>query len=406
MKRIYLDNAATTALDPRVIEAMNKAYSAFGNPSSLHFFGQEAKSLLDQSRDIVAEFLNCKPTEVIFTSGGSESNNLAIKGLVESFKNHEFGSMNHRKPHIITSAIEHHAVLHAIKDLERASKIEVTYVKPNKEGIVQLSDIEAAINPNTVLISVMYVNNETGCVQPVREIGKLVERINKTNHKISRVNDNRKIYFHCDAVQAAEYLNTDTKYLHVDLLTMTAHKMHGPKGTGVLFVKRGTPIQPIILGGDHEFRLRAGTENVAGIVGLSEAVKRVTSRQSSVVSKITKLRDKLEDFILTNIPETYLNGDKKNRSPHIANISFKNAEGEAIILNLDFLGIAVSSGSACTARSLESSHVLTAMNLPHELSHGAIRFSLSKYTTEEEINRVIEVLPNIIKKLREMSPFK
>jgi cysteine desulfurase len=247
----------------------------------------------------------------------------------------------------------------------------------------------------------MYVNNEIGTVQPIREIGKMIEKTNEDRKK----NDLGRIYFHTDAVQAAEFLDLDVKRLFVDLLTMTAHKIHGPKGVGLLFVKKGTPLTPQIVGGEHEFRLRAGTENVAGIVGMAEAIRQVESRKSKV-EDIKKLRDRLENSILKNIPETYLNGDKEKRAPHISNISFKNAEGEAIILNLDFLGIAVSSGSACTARSLEPSHVLSAIDIPHELSHGAIRFSLSRETTDVEIDKVLEVLPRVINKLREMSPFK
>lgn len=431
MQRIYLDNAATTSINPKVIKAMNESYQYFGNPSSLHTFGQEARKLVDQSRDIVAQFLNCKPTEVIFTSGGSESDNLAIKGIVESFSRQ---STVDSKPHVITSAIEHHAVLHLIQDLEKEGKIEATYIVPNKNGVVEVEDVETAIKPNTILISIMYVNNEVGTVQPIREIGKMLEARNKrqetktkqiSNSKLQNSNNiqnsksedpklstinhqpsTEKIYFHTDAVQATEFFNMDTKYLHVDLLSLSAHKIHGPKGSGALFIKKGTPINPQIVGGDHEFRLRAGTENVTGIIGMAKAIQLVIIHHSSVVSQIRKLRDKLENVLLKNISDTYLNGDKEKRTPHISNISFKNAEGEAIILNLDFLGIAVSSGSACTARSLESSHVLTAMKVPHELSHGAIRFSLSQETTEEEIDKVLEVLPGIIKKLREMSPFK
>lgn len=435
MKRIYLDNAATTNIDPKVIEAMGKSHEFFGNPSSLHSFGQEARKLIDRSRDTVAEFLNCKPTEVIFTSGGSESDNLAVRGVVDSIQITD----NSQKSHVITSAIEHHAVLHTVQDLEKEGKIEATYVKPNKLGIIEVEDVKNAIKDNTVLVSVMYVNNEVGTVQPIREIGKLIEKINLqrnkeqetitkqiSNSKSQITNKNQssklkalnseskfshKIYFHTDAVQAAEFFNVDTKYLHVDLLTLTAHKFHGPKGIGVLFVKKGTPINPEIVGGDQEFRFRAGTENATAISGLKAAIAEITKSKLQISNennnkRIKRLRDKLEDSILKNIPETYLNGDEEKRSPAILNISFKNAEGEAIILNLDFLGIAVSSGSACTARSLDPSHVLMAMDIPRELSHGAIRFSLSRETTEDEIDKVIEVLPNIIKKLREMSPFK
>ena len=450
MERIYLDNSATTEIDPKVIAAMNESYSTFGNPSSLHSFGQDARKAVDGARDFVAFFLDCKPTEVTFTSGGSEADNLAIRGIVDSIQITD----SSKKPHVVTSTIEHHAVLHTIQDLENEGKIEATYINPGKNGIIKVSDIEAAIQPNTILVSIMYVNNEVGTVQPIREIGKLIESANKLRDKnlvtrnSSPVAENKfgRIYFHCDAVQAAEFFEMGTKYLHVDLLTLTAHKIHGPKGVGVLFVKKGTPIAPQVTGGDQEFRLRAGTENVAGIVGLAEALRQVSSIKYQVSSKITgnvisndsekthvrkdlspcsthldgglamgrddnfkkveRLRDKLEQSALENIPDTFLNGDKKLRAPHITNISFKNAEGEAIILNLDFLGIAVSSGSACTARSLEPSHVLTAMDVPHELSHGAIRFSLSRETTEVEIDRVLEVLPGIIEKIREMSPFK
>jgi len=430
MNRIYLDNAATTKVDQKVIKAMQDAFAFFGNPSSIHTVGQEARKIVDDAREFTAFFLDCKPTEVIFTSGGSESDNLAIKGIIDAFDkseirnpksetNSKFQIQNSENtPHVITSAIEHHAVLHTVKDLEKEGKIEASYIKPSKNGIIQVKDIEDAIKSNTALVSVMYVNNETGCVQSIREIGKMIERLNKTRGE-------NKIYFHTDAVQAAEFFEMGTKYLHVDLLTLTAHKIHGPKGTGVLFVKQGTPISAQIAGGDHEFGLRAGTENVAGIAGLCKSLELIIRRRADEGNKgkietdpnypifedltsikIKKLRDKLESFILKNISDTFVNGDKEHRSPHITNISFKNAEGEAIILNLDFLGISVSSGSACTARSLESSHVLSAMDIPHELTHGAIRFSLSKDTTEEEIDKVCEILPGIIKKLREMSPFQ
>jgi cysteine desulfurase len=388
MNSIYLDNAATTMLDSKVIKTINEANKIYGNPSSIHSFGQEARKIIDQARDALANFLGCTAMEIIFTSGGSESDNLAIRGIVESYQS----------PHVITTAIEHHAVLHTIQGLENEGKIETTYIKPGKDGVVTVLDIEKSIKPNTKLISVMYVNNEIGTIQPIREIGKMIERKNKDRSA------SEKIYFHTDAVQGAEFLNMDVKYLHVDLLTLTAHKLHGPKGVGALFVKKGTPIRSHITGGDQEFKKRAGTENTTAIAGLSAAIIEVKNQKSKTKS-LELLRDRLENFILKNIPATYLNGDKANRAPHILNISFKNAEGEAIILNLDFLGIAVSSGSACTAHSLEPSHVLTAIQIPRVLSHGAIRFSLSRYTTREEIDKVCEVLPGIIKKLREMSPF-
>jgi len=395
MKHIYLDNAATTQLDPEVIKAMNEANKIFGNPSSIHTFGQEARKVVDEARDILASFLNCEAMEVIFTSGGSESDNLAIKGMLDSIQITD----NSQKPHIITSSIEHHAVLHTIQELEKEGKIEATYIKPEENGIVRVGDIEKAIKPNTALISVMYANNEIGTIQPIREIGKMIETKNKQR------SDSEKIYFHSDAVQGAEFLNMDVKYLHVDLLTLTAHKIHGPKGVGALFVKKGTPIAPQIIGGEQEFGKRAGTENVTSIVGFAKAIERIQITDNRI-QQIQTLRDRLEQFILKNIPDSYLNGGKESRVPHISNICFENAEGEAIILNLDFAGIAVSSGSACTSRNLEPSHVLSAIGVKKELSHGAVRFSLSRYTTEEEIDRVCEILPNIVNKLREMSPFR
>lgn len=391
-KRIYLDNAATTRVDEAVVGAMQPYFSdIFGNPSSVHTFGQEARAAVDHSRDTVAKFLNCDPMEVIFTSGGSEADNLAIRGVVEA----SITRNNVAKPHIITSQLEHHAVLHTIEELEKEGKVEATYIKPDKTGIVSPQTIKSAIKDNTVLVSIMYVNNEIGTMEPISEIGTMIEALNQDKEK--------KIYFHTDAVQATEYFEMDTKKLKVDLLTLTAHKIHGPKGIGVLFIKKGTQISPMITGGEHEFRKRAGTENVLGMIGLAKAIELVHSKCSETLN-IEKLRDKLENSILNNISDTYVNGNKEKRSPAITNISFKNAEGEAIILNLDFLGIAVSSGSACTAMSLDPSHVLTSIGVPRELSHGAIRFSLSRETTEEEIDKLISVLPGIIEKLRLMSP--
>lgn len=424
MSKIYLDNAATTQLDPKVFEAMNKANGTYGNPSSIHTFGQEARAIIDDARDAIARFLNCTPVEVVFTSGGSESDNLAIRGIINSLgsgvgsQGIKAPNTKHQTPHIVTSAIEHHAVLHTIQELEKEGKIEATYIKPKENGVVDVKDIEKAIRPNTVLVSVMYANNEIGTIQPIREIGKLIEKINLQRNKgqgsraknlgsrnSALATQNETIFFHSDAVQGAEFLNMNTKYLHVDLLTMTAHKIHGPKGIGLLFVKKGTPIKPQIVGGEQEFGKRAGTENNVAIAGFAAAIQQVT-RDKDQGPRIGQLRDKLEDSLLKSIPNSYFNGDKMLRVPHISNICFKNAEGEAIILNLDFLGVAVSSGSACTAQSLDPSHVLTAIGVPRELSHGAIRFSLSKFTKEEEIEQVCEVLPGIINKLRQMSPFK
>lgn len=419
--RIYLDNAATTKIDEKVLKAVNQAYAYFGNPSSLHSFGQESSSAILKARDQIADFLNCESEEIIFTSGGSESDNLAIKGIIEDFhsrNNHQeaiikknpntkYKIPNTIKPHVIVSAFEHHAVLHTVEELEKEGKIEATYIKPDKDGIVAPESIVGAVKDNTILVSLMYVNNEIGTVQPIKEVSKKLKQINQS------------VVFHTDAVQAAEFMPMDVKELGVDLLTLSGHKFHGPRGIGLLYVKKGTKISPQILGGKHERGLRAGTENLPGIVGLAKAMelfshcKDVTRQHGNLEqdcfanarNDVRELRDKLENWILENISDTRLNGSKEKRAPHISNISFLNAEGEAIILNLDFEGIAVSSGSACTSRSLEPSHVLTSMGVEPKWSHGAIRFSLSRETTESEIDKVIEVLPPIIEKLRAMSPF-
>jgi len=436
MSNIYLDNAATTKPDPEVIEVMSRVQKeAWGNPSSIHSVGQGAAVTLDKSRESVAKFLNCDTTEVIFTSGGSESDNLAIRGIIHSVissdqrKSRDLEVNNDSAckispistgvsrgrndnpfvPHVITSAAEHHAVLHTVQELEKEGKIEATYLKSDGNGIISPDQVVEAIQENTILVSLMYVNNETGVISPIREIGRRLKAINDSPTPSSSPSGmgrtQRKIYFHTDAVQAAEWLTMDVKELGVDLLTFTAHKIHGPKGTGVLYVKKGTPIKHQISGGDQEFRTRAGTENVASIAGFAAAIEEARSKKEEV-GRVGSLRDKLIQGIVEAIPDAIVNGGKATRAPHIANISFLNAEGEAIILNLDFLGIQVSSGSACTSRSLNPSHVLSSMGVPPEKAHGSIRFSLSRETTEEEIDRVLEVLPGIIKKLREMSPFK
>jgi len=386
MKRIYLDHSATTSVDPQVLEAMLPYFSEkFGNASSVHSFGQEARGAVDNSRHAIAEFLNCKSTEIIFTSGGSESDNLAIKGVVEESEI--------EKPHVVTSSFEHHAVLDTIKELELDGKIEVTFINPNKDGLIEVKDIEAAIKPNTVLVSIMYVNNEIGTVQPIRAIGQMLEKLNKEREQ--------KVYFHADAVQAAEYFDMNVDTLHVDLLTMSAHKIYGPKGIGLLYVRSDVPIKHQIVGGGQEYKKRAGTENVAGIVGFAKAVELIEeSRNQGIKEK----RDRLIDGLL-KIPNSQLNGSKEFRSPANVNISFINAEGEAILLNLDMEGIAASTGSACTSGSLEPSHVLLSLGLKPEQCHGSIRFTLGRETIEDEIDSVLEIMPDIIEKLRKMSPF-
>ena len=448
MKKIYLDNAATTPVASEVLGAMKPYFcDDFGNPSSIHSYGQVARSAVDESRQKIAKFLNCEPGEIIFTSGGSESDNLAIRGIIDNFKSeirisksetnlnvqnskqHKLATSNYKLrtnllPHVITSAFEHHAVLDTVKELEREGKIEATYIKPDKDGLIAPADIERAIKENTVLISIMYVNNEIGTIQPIREIGKLIQRINlqrsKKQETITKQIHNSKfeipdygkksfqIFFHTDAVQAPEYCDMDMKYLHVDLLTMSVHKIYGPKGIGLMFIKKGTPLKHQIIGGGQEYRLRAGTENVVGIVGFAEAVtliKNLKLKTKNYNLKLKNLRDKLIDGLL-KIPGSRLNGSREHRTPNNVNISFDNAEGESILINLDMAGVAASSGSACTSGSLEPSHVLTAIGVPAEKSHGSIRFTLGRSTSEEDIDYVIKIMPGIIEKLRKMSPFQ
>ena len=390
MKKIYLDNAATTPVHPEVLAAMAPYFSdQFGNASSIHSFGQVARSAVDAARREIAQFLNCKSTEIIFTSGGSESDNLAINGVVESLK-----SKVESKPHVITSAFEHHAVLDTIIELEADGVIEATYIKPSSDGLIGAESVKKAIKKNTLLVSIMYVNNEIGTVQPIRAIGQMIEKENKTRDS--------RIFFHTDAVQATEYFEMNVDYLHVDLLSISAHKIYGPKGVGLLYVRSGTPIKHQIVGGGQEYKKRAGTENVPGIIGFAKAIELIDRSKNE---RLKKLRDRLIDGLL-KIPNSRLNGSQEERSPANVNISFLNAEGESILLNLDMEGIAASTGSACTSGSLEPSHVLSAMGLPPEECHGSVRFTLGRQTTAEEIDKIILVMRNIVEKLRKMSPLK
>ncbi|MCX6807117.1 MAG: aminotransferase class V-fold PLP-dependent enzyme [Candidatus Berkelbacteria bacterium] len=392
MKRIYLDYAATGPTKPEVLKAMEPFFlQKFGNPSSLHSFGQETRAALDKARGQVAKFLNCKSGEILFTSGGTESDNLAILGVV-----FEYYHQAKNKPHIITSSVEHHAVLHTCQYLEKKSEAEVTYIKTDNRGLINPEDIKKAMKPNTLLVSIMYANNEIGTVEPIREIGKYIEKVNKDR-------DN-KVYFHTDAVQAIEYLNCDVKYLHVDLLSLSAHKFGGPKGVGALFVKEGTAIKRLIHGGDQEYHRRAGTENVPGIVGLAKAIELVV-RDKSKNEKIRKLRDKLIQGIGKKIPDVILTGDPKNRLLNNASFCFNFIEGESILINLDLQGVAVSTGSACSSGSLDPSHVLIACGFDHQTAQGSLRFTLGEQTTKEDIDYVLSILPDIVKKLRKMSPF-
>lgn len=394
-KRIYLDYAATTPIDPRVLRAMSPFLKEnFGNPSSVHYFGQKAQAAIDETREKVANFLGCAPEEIIFTGSATEANNLAIRGVIEAV------NQNIRKPlHIITSQIEHKAVLETCKDLEEKG-IEVTCLPVDNQGLIKISDLAKKIKENTVLVSIMYANNEMGSIQPIAEIGKLLKNINRIKEK-SKV---QKTYFHTDVVQAVNWLDCNVERFGADLLTLSGHKIYGPKGVGALYIKKGTPIKAQISGGGQEQGIRSGTENVAGIVGLGRAIEEVKNRKSKV-KKIKKLKDRLIRSILKTIPDSKLNGSLKDSLPNIANFSFKGAEGEAIVVALDQKGICVSTGSACAAKSLETSHVLLALGLSEEEAHTSVRFSLGRYTAQREINKVLKILPKVIEKLRKISGY-
>jgi len=381
LKRIYLDNAATTAVHPAVIEKMLPYFTEiYGNASSVHFIGRDARKALEESRRRVAAVLNCKPQEVYFTSGGTESDNWALKGA--AFANKKKGN------HIITSAIEHHAILHTCEWLEKQG-FEITYVPVDELGIVNPADVEKAIKDTTILVSIMAANNEIGTLQPVKEIAEIAHA--------------HKVLFHTDAVQAMGAVKVDVQDWGCDMLSLSAHKFHGPKGVGVLYVKQGTRIENLLHGGAQERSRRATTENVAGIVGLAEALELATADIEGKSAYLTNLRDQLING-LTALPHVRLNGHRTQRLPGNVNISVRFIEGEALLLRLDMAGIAGSSGSACTSGSLDPSHVLLAIGLPHEIAHGSLRLSLSETNTQEDVDYVLNTLPGIITSLRDMSP--
>jgi cysteine desulfurase len=366
----------------------------YGNPSEPHLWGQKARGAIDQAREKVAEFLGAKPQEIIFTSGATESINLAHKGLVEAIR-----KTQNKALHIITSQVEHKAVMEACKHLEKLGWAKVTYLPVNKDGLVNLQDLEKAIQPETILVSIMYVNNEVGTIQPIVEIGELIKKIN-----VSRLSaELLPIYFHTDATQAVSFLPCEVEKLGVDLLSLSGHKIYAPKGVGSLYFKKGTPLIRQQDGGGQEYRLRAGTENVPYIVGLGEAIELVQQNKAQSSKFIEKLRDKLINGVL-KIPKVELAGDASKNSPHIAAFLVEGVEGEAVMLLLSDQGIAASSGSACTSGLLEPSHVLLAMGYKPEQAHGSLRFSLGKDSTEEEIEKVIKILPKIVQKLRRMAP--
>lgn len=381
-KIIYFDHAATTPLKKEVLdEMMPYLTEQYGNPSTIYKLGREAKKAIELARERVAKALNADIQEIYFTSGGTESDNWALKGV--AFANKDKGK------HIITTTIEHHAVLHPLKYLEGLG-FEVTYVPVEPNGIVDPQRIKEAIRDDTILISVMLANNEIGTIQPVKEIAKIAKE--------------KGIIVHTDAVQAVGQIPVDVKDLGVDLLSLSAHKFYGPKGVGALYIRKGTKIHPFSHGGAQERNRRAGTENVAGIVGLGKAIELATQNLSEYAAKLQKLRDKLIDGVLSKIDYVRLNGDRNQRLPNNANFSFEFIEGESLLLMLDMKGIAASSGSACTSGSLDPSHVLLAIGLEHEVAHGSLRITLGEDNTEEDIDYLLEVLPEIVSRLREMSP--
>ena len=383
MKQIYFDNAATTAVEPEVVETMLPYFTeAFGNASSPHGYGRSARKEMEKARDQVASLIGAQPEEIIFTSGGTESDNLALFGVLEA--------QEKKGKHIITSLVEHHAVLHTCEYLEKIGKAEVTYLPVDENGLVDPQAVEKAIRPDTVLISIMLANNEIGTIQPIAEIGKIAKK-----HQVT---------LHTDAVQAVGAISVDVNELNVDLLTLTAHKIYGPKGIGALFVRKGTRIKPLIHGGSHERNLRAGTESVVQIIGLGKAAEIAQRELKENGERITKLRDYIVSEVLEKIPYSRLNGDGIRRLPNNVNMSFSFLEGEALLLMLDMKGIACSSGSACTSGSLDPSHVLLAIGLDHETAHGSLRITLGRHSTKEEAEYLIQELPPIVARLRMMSP--
>ncbi|MDE5943764.1 MAG: cysteine desulfurase NifS [Clostridia bacterium] len=382
MKTIYVDNAATTAMSDSAIKAMTPYLKeVYGNPSSLHTVGQVAKEALENARARIAKCLNCEPREIYFTSGGSEADNQSIRSAAVN------GARKSKK-HIISTAFEHHAVLHTLKKLEKEG-FEVTYLDVHSNGIVTAKQVEEVISPDTALVTIMYANNEVGTIQPIREIGEVCKK--------------HGVVFHTDAVQAVGHIPVDVKADNIDMLALSAHKFHGPKGVGVLYCKRGIPLNTFIEGGAQERGRRAGTENIGGIVSMAQALCDACENMTANAKKQIKLRDALIDGLL-KIPHSKLNGDGKNRLPNNVNISFEGIEGEGLLLHLDARGICASSGSACTSGSLDPSHVLLSLGLPHEVAHGSLRLSLSEYNTEEDVKAILKAVPEVVAYLRNMSP--
>lgn len=386
-RRVYLDNSATTPIDPEVLAAMMPFLTEnYGNASSIHHFGQTARAAVDKARHQVAGLLNARPNEIVFTSGGTEANNLAIRGTLEA----------NGGGHIITSAIEHSAVKSVCEDLGKRG-VEVTYLPVYEDGIVRFDDIKNAFRENTLLISIMAANNEIGTIQPIAEIGKFVAELRK---------DGKKIFFHTDAVQAAGKISVDVEEIGCDLLSISGHKIYAPKGIGALYVRRRVRLHPQNIGGRQERERRGGTEAVPNIVAFGKACELAAENLQKDAAALFALRNRFEDLVFEQVTGTTLNGSSEHRLPNISNVMFSGIDGEGLLINLDMQGIAVSTGSACSSGSIEPSPVIKALGAPDDLARGAVRFSFGKYNTDEDIDRVIEVLPKAVEILRSLSPAK
>lgn len=387
---IYLDYNATTPVDARVLEAMHPYFAnAFGNASSIHSAGQHARAAVDGARESVARLIGGKGAEIVFTSGGTEADNLAVFGIVGGIAGGIVAAGAKPRKHVITTSIEHHAVLNSCQQLEKEG-IAVTYVPGGREGIVDPDDVRRAVTPDTVLISVMHANNELGTIQPIEEIGRIAAEAD--------------VYFHCDAVQSAGKLPLDVNRLGVDLLTVSAHKIYGPKGIGALYVRTGTPLAPQFFGGHHERDRRPGTENVPGIVGLGKAAELAREHLDEDTARIAALRDRFEAAMLERVPGARVNGDRVRRVANTTNLAFSGAGGEALVIALDLAGVACSTGAACSSGAVEPSHVLTAIGLSADEARSSLRFSLGRVTTSTEIDEAISIIPGIVERLRALSP--
>jgi cysteine desulfurase len=390
MNRIYLDHNATTAVDPAVLDAMLPYFSAdFGNASSIHTFGQRARAAIETAREQVATLLNARPQEIVFTSGGTESDNHAIFGVALHSFTSLASSTSLTSPHVIATTIEHEAVLNACQALEKQG-VAVAYLPVNREGLIHLDDLRCALRPETVLITVMHANNELGAIQPLAEIGRIAAEAD--------------VYFHTDAVQSAGKIPVDVKALQLDLLSVSGHKFYAPKGIGALFIKGGTRLRQFLYGGHHQRGFRPGTENVAGIVGLGKAAEFARLFLEKDAAHISRLRDTLQQGILARVPDSRVNAANAPRTPNTSNILFPGLEGEALVIALDLKGLACSTGAACSSGAVEPSHVLTAIGLPTSEARASIRFSLGRHTTESEINAALEIIPAAVSHLRNLSP--